>query len=94
MSPLPSIRGRGNRAFIAALGLVAAVALCNLLGTRGARGAADTRHAPAAAGSTRDVDPALIRRLIQEGKLSDHEAEHYRKLGHEQPDAGAPTRAR
>ena len=89
MSLLPTIRGRGNRLFVAALGLVAAVAVCNLLAARGARGAADARHAPAVAGSARDVDPVLIRRLIQEGKLSDREAEHYRKLGHERPDAGA-----
>jgi hypothetical protein len=40
------------------------------------------------------VDPTLVRRLIQEGKLSDHEAEHYRKLGAEPPDAGAPARPR
>jgi hypothetical protein len=89
MSATPHMRAQSNRLFVAALGLVAAVALCNLLATRGARGAADARHAPAVAGSARDVDPVLIRRLIQEGKLSDREAEHYRKLGRERPDAGA-----
>jgi len=81
--------GKSNRLFVAVLGLVAAVALCNMLAARGARGAADARHSPAVAGTARDVDPMLIRRLIQEGKLSDREAEHYRKIGREPPDAGA-----
>jgi hypothetical protein len=78
----------GDRLFAAALALVALVAACNLLSAH--RSVASTAAAhPAAAGSTRDVDPALIRRLIEEGKLSDHEADHYRKLGQERADAGA-----
>jgi hypothetical protein len=81
-------RGAGDRLFVAALTLVALLALGNLWTAR-RTAPTDGLRAPAAAGSVRDVDPMLIRRLIQEGKLSDHEAAHYRRLDHERADAGA-----
>ena len=88
MSPRRRPTSPGDRLFVAALALVALVATCNMLTARRSVASAAAAHA-AAAGSARDVDPVLIRRLIQEGKLSDREADHYRKLGQERADAGA-----
>ena len=79
--------GSGDRVFLGALLLVALLGLGNLLGARRAP-SADGLGSPSAAGSVRDVDPELIRRLIQEGKLSDHEAKHYHRLDRNPPDGG------
>ena len=39
-----------------------------------------TAAAGVTAGKPRDVDVKLLEQLIQQGKLSDHEAQFYRKL--------------
>jgi hypothetical protein len=66
---------RSDRLFLLALGVVA-VAL-------GAQVLAAPTPLPSRAGmggEVRDVDVERIRQLIEEARLSDHEAEHYRAL--------------
>jgi len=43
-------------------------------------GAGTTPPGPPSAGKPRDLNLRLIRRLIEDRRLSDHEALHYRKL--------------
>ncbi len=68
---------KDDRFFLAAL--AAALLLMVLLATGPAAGPGAAGPGPALAGRPRDVDTVLIRRLILEGRLSDHEALYYRR---------------
>lgn len=47
-----------------------------------------------AAGEIRAVNPAVLRRLLRSGRLSDREAEHYRRVGADPQSAPGGERAR
>jgi len=77
----------GNRLFVLAVALVAALVAAQVafVPTAPSGRAAGLPKADSAA---RDVDGEQIRRLIIEGRLSDREAEHYRKLDKDRREGG------
>ena len=73
---------------MAALALVVVLLGYNLASVSRASGSTSA-SAASGLGTVRDVDVDQVKRLIQEGRLSDHEARHYRKLDQAAPSASA-----
>ena len=68
-------RSRGDRLFLVALGAVGLALLAQLVA-----GPAASESRAGVGGEVRDVDPQRIQQRIEQGRLSDHEAQHYRVL--------------
>jgi len=67
-------------AAVALLGIGIAAATLSQAVARSGWGAGARALGPPSAGQPRDLDLRRIRRLIEDRRLSDHEALHYRKL--------------
>ncbi|MBI4704283.1 MAG: hypothetical protein HY744_24515 [Deltaproteobacteria bacterium] len=87
---------KADRFLLVALGLVGALLVAGATERPGepAQTAAAASGAPGTGGQMRDVDEQLVRRLIQQGKLSDREAQHYRRLEPGRPGIGHGVRHR
>ncbi len=74
-------RRQADRLFLFALAVVGLLILAHLVLVEPPASLSTTDGVePGIGGEIRDVDEQLIRRMIIEGRLSDREAEHYRKL--------------
>jgi hypothetical protein len=84
------LRHPGDRALLAALVLLVALLVARGVSGEGTANAilGTAPDAPVDGAMRESVDSRRIRRLIGEGKLSDHEASHYR------PEGQAPSRPR
>lgn len=77
MTRLAVARRRADRVFVLALAALALLAVAKALVVRPTTAQRPNGRASRQVDST---DEAEIRRLILEGRLSDHEALHYRKI--------------
>jgi hypothetical protein len=77
MSRLDAVRRRADRLFVLAIAALVLLAAARLL----VAGPASTSGPPGAARrQPESADESRIRELVREGRLSDHEALHYRRL--------------